>query len=262
MCTLIALHRCYPDASLVVAANRDEYLDRPAEGPALRALGEDWILSPRDKKAGGTWLGLNRAGLFAALTNRPNPSPDATRRSRGLLVHDALESPSAEQAAERLERLPSGAYNPFNLFVSDGRDAFTVIYQDEARLLELSAGAHVIGNADPDDRDVPKIAGLLRRAEKVATGPAERALEDLAEICRSHEGEAPGEPLRDTCIHAGGYGTRCSTLFKRGLRPAEHVFRFAEGPPCETEYRDMTPLLDELDRKTGSDSGAKARTVA
>ena len=36
MCTLIALHRCVPGAPLVIAANRDEYLDRPAEPPALR----------------------------------------------------------------------------------------------------------------------------------------------------------------------------------------------------------------------------------
>ena len=47
MCTLIALHRCYPDASLVVAANRDEYLDRPAEGPALRALGDERATAQR-----------------------------------------------------------------------------------------------------------------------------------------------------------------------------------------------------------------------
>ena len=37
MCTLIALHRTVPGASLVVAANRDEFYDRPAEGPALRS---------------------------------------------------------------------------------------------------------------------------------------------------------------------------------------------------------------------------------
>ena len=77
-------------APLVVAANRDEYLDRPAEGPALRQLASGRVLASRDARAGGTWLGLSETGLFAALTNRPCPEPDPQRRSRGLLVHDAL----------------------------------------------------------------------------------------------------------------------------------------------------------------------------
>ena len=59
------------DRDLVLAANRDEYLDRAAEKPTLRRSGNRTVLAPRDLQAGGTWLGLNDAKLFAALTNRP-----------------------------------------------------------------------------------------------------------------------------------------------------------------------------------------------
>ena len=80
MCTLIALFRCFDGAPLVVAANRDEFHDRPAEGPALRWTEAGAIVAPHDVRAGGTWLGLNAAGVFAAVTNRPCEAPDPERR--------------------------------------------------------------------------------------------------------------------------------------------------------------------------------------
>ena len=75
MCTLIALHRCVPGLPLVIAANRDEFFERPASGPALRDTATGPIIAPVDRRAGGTWLGLNPAGVFAAVTNRPCPEP-------------------------------------------------------------------------------------------------------------------------------------------------------------------------------------------
>ena len=90
MCTLIALHRCVAGVPLVIAANRDEYLARPTEGFAIRETETGPVLAPRDGLAGGTWLGINRSGVFAAVTNRRTDTPDPTRRSRGLLVMDLL----------------------------------------------------------------------------------------------------------------------------------------------------------------------------
>src|SRR5678815_1232251 len=124
MCTLVALHRCTPDAPLWVAANRDEYLERPAEGPALRNGRAGALVAPLDRRAGGTWWGLNAHGVFAAITNRPTSQLDATRRSRGQLVIDALCAGSARAAADALAPLGRDLYNPFNLFVADSQEAF------------------------------------------------------------------------------------------------------------------------------------------
>jgi hypothetical protein len=53
-------------------------------------------------------------------------------------------------------------------------------------------------------------------------------------------------PLENTCIHAGEYGTRSSSLLALGDEPGQDVLRHADGPPCTTPYRDLTPLLREL----------------
>jgi uncharacterized protein with NRDE domain len=259
MCTLIVFHRCFADAELIIAANRDEYLDRPAELPALRSWHGRRVLAPLDARAGGTWLGVNDAGVFAALTTRPNRRPDASRRSRGLLVADALSASTALEAATRLGELAAGAYNPFNLLVCDFRDAFVALYEEKPELRRLAAGAHVIGNGDPDSRRLPKVARLLDQAEAVARGPAADALPALERVCAGHR--ADDNPLESTCIHAGAYGTRSSMLLRRGSAPGQDAFRFSGGPPCSHPYEDFTPLLAQLDR-TGMRRGAAERTHA
>jgi uncharacterized protein with NRDE domain len=232
----------------VIAANRDEYLERPAEGPGLREGAPGPMVSPRDLREGGTWLGIGPSGLFAGITNRPCPTPDPARRSRGLLVHDVLAAPDAAAAAEALERVPAGAYNPFNLLVADGRDAFVAVYEDEVKVRALQPGVHVIGNANPNDREVPKVARLLIEAGRAAEVGGERVLDALAEVCRQHRGFA--NPLEDTCIHTeaprGAYGTRSSTLLAYDAPGRPDRLRFSDGPPCRTDYEDFTPLLREL----------------
>ena len=259
MCTLILFHHCFADAEFVIAANRDEYLDRPAEPPALRFWHGRRVLAPRDVRAGGTWLGTNDAGVFAGITNRPTSSLDASRRSRGLLVAEALGASSAAEAAARLAELPAHSYNPFNLLVCDARDAIVVVYEEKAELQRLSAGPHVIGNGDPDSRRLPKVARLLDEAGAIAQGSAEQALAALEGTCVAH-GSA-GSPLEATCIHAGAYGTRSSTLMRRGRRADQDVFRFSDGPPCSHSYRDFTGLLAQLDQ-TGRRTEAAERMQA
>jgi uncharacterized protein with NRDE domain len=245
MCTLIVLHRRVPGWPVVVAANRDEFLERPAEPPALReTAGGQRFVAPRDRQAGGTWLGVNAAGLFVGVTNRPTPKPDPSLRSRGQVVVEALEAPSAKEAAELASQIPVCAHNPFNLLLADRERAFAVVYDGAPKVWEIGSGVHVIGNADPDAREVPKIQRLLHRAEDAAARPPEEVLSALAELCREHEG---GDPREDACIHAGSYGTHSSTLLRLGSDSGDGELWFAEGPPCVAPYRDLSPLLLALD---------------
>jgi len=258
MCTLVVLHRCAPGAHLWVAANRDEYLERPAEGPALREGRDGPIVAPLDRRAGGTWWGLNAMGLFVAITNRPTAHLDPARRSRGQLVVDLLGAATAHEAAECAGALEPSLYNPFNLVLADACDAFALVYEDAPALLPLAPGVHVVGNADPDAREVPKIRRTLERAEQVAAGPADAIRDGLAAICRTH-GDDP-DPKGDTCVHLGGYGTRSSTLLRLGA--AGDRLEHAAGPPCTSPYEDFTALLSELGRTAQRHPGETATRKA
>lgn len=276
MCTLIAVHRVVEGRPLVVAANRDEYLDRPAEGPAIRDSRVGRILAPIDLRAGGTWLGMNERGVFAALTNLRAESPDPERRSRGDVVLDALGTRSADEAARRLAELEAEAYNPFNLYVADERSAHVVVYRDAPRARELAPGAHVIGNVEATGPDNPKVQRIRREVEAALEAhrrePNEGLLDRLAAICRHHgePGDAPQagktqqvrseaeeeernenrEPLGDTCVHVGGtYGTRSSLILELGDDLNQGRLLHADGPPCTTAYEDVSSLLIELGRR-------------
>ncbi len=252
MCTLVALHRCVAGVPLWVAANRDEYLDRPAEGPALRVGPTGPIVAPLDRRAGGTWWGIHPMGVFVAVTNRPTAQLDTTRRSRGQLVLDLLAAGSARRAAERAAALDTGLYNPCNLFLADAHDAFALVYEEAPVLLPLAPGVHVVGNADPDDRTVAKIGRTMERAEGIAAGPARAVRDGLASLCRTHGDDT--EATGDTCVHRGGYGTRSSTLLRLGSVQGD-LLEHADGPPCTSPYDDFTPLLAELGRAASAGSG-------
>lgn len=195
MCTLIVLHRCVTGRPLVVAANRDEFFARPAEGPAIRESQTGRILAPRDLEAGGSWVGLSERGVFAGLTNlRPNAALPASAgasalggaghgsdgrrvsrvgsqvksgpsgqhetplRSRGEVVMTALEARSAEEASETLSRLEEGLYNPFQLVVADAQSAALIVYREGPRIFPLEPGLHVVGNVE-DERIAEATSG-------------------------------------------------------------------------------------------------------
>jgi len=253
MCTLVVLHQAVPGVPLLVAANRDEFLARRSEGPALRRTpGGVAVVAPRDARGGGTWLGVSSRGLFAALTNVAGEEPDPARRSRGLLVLDALEAGSARDAAARVESEANGRYNAFNLFVADVREAYAVTCRGEARGLRLEPGAHVVGNTPLDAPPTPKLTRLQEQAESLVGVPLPLALASLAELCRGHR---VGEPLASACVHTESYGTRSSALLALADGEGDSVFRFADGAPCQNEYDDFTPLLHELARGTRSGEG-------
>jgi uncharacterized protein with NRDE domain len=260
MCTLIAIHRRISGAPLVVAANRDEYFDRPTEGLKVRSGEAGAVLAPRDLRAGGTWLGLGQNGLFAAVTNRRCLEPDPGRRSRGWIVSEALASSNATAAADRFADLPTAEFNPFNGFVADADSAFALVYQDTPTVARLEPGAHVIGNADPNAADVPKVARVMERARRAAEEPIDVAVGQLAEICREHTGSQAS--LEDTCVHLGHYGTRSSMLLVLAEAPADRRLLWADGPPCQADYEDFTPLLHELSQSVRYVGGETPTRVA
>jgi uncharacterized protein with NRDE domain len=247
MCTLILLDRVVPGFPVVVAANRDEYFARPAAPPALfaPAEGRPAFMAPQDLEAGGTWMGVNSAGLFVGLTNRPVAARDPSARSRGLLVLDALAAPTAEDSARELERQRDQAYTDFNLLAADGRDTWLGQRTSDLglRTRRLDPGVHVVCNRDPDDPSSGKVRRIAAAARAIdPAGGLEAVVAELSLLLGGHPVES--NPLENPCVHTAEYGTRSSTVLALGV--ARRVWRFSDGAPCETKYRDFSSLLDTL----------------
>ncbi len=242
MCTLAVAFRVDRRWPLVVGANRDERLGRPAAGWAPReGRGGIRHVAPADLLAGGTWMGVSSRGVFAGLTNYHAPLewyPDPRRRSRGELVGLALAAPSARAAREALAPGPPERWNPFHLLVADAESAFLWWYDGErAALRELSPGLHVVTERSPDGR-CPR--GDLVRAR----WPVEPSVARLRELLTVHG--APGA-ADATCVHGDPeYGTRSSAILRLApdLRASELLE--ADGRPCTTPHEDRSELLTAL----------------
>lgn len=105
---------------LVIAANRDEFLNRPTLPlrPWQTASGQP-IISGRDLRAGGTWLGLTPGGRVAFLTNVREANAQAAPRSRGDLVTRWLEESGDASEFARVVKKASADYGGFNLVLGD-----------------------------------------------------------------------------------------------------------------------------------------------
>lgn len=105
---------------LVVASNRDEFLDRPTLPLSDWKTGSGQrILSGRDLRAGGTWLGATPGGRVAFVTNVRQAQPQAAARSRGELVTRWLESALDGASFAAALAADSAAYGGFNLVFGD-----------------------------------------------------------------------------------------------------------------------------------------------
>lgn len=223
MCLIAIAWQARADLPLVVAANRDEWRDRPAE-PAQWWLDRPGVLAGRDLKAGGTWLGISRSGRFAAVTNFRDPSDRrSTARSRGELVADFLAGNDEPPAyVERVARR-AHEYNAFNLLVAD---TATLWYfgSREGPPRPVAPGVHALSNHILDE-PWPKVTQARRAMEAALRegDPAARLFEMLSDAALAQDQHLPrtGVPLdwerrlSPALITGEDYGTRNSTVVIR-----------------------------------------------
>jgi uncharacterized protein with NRDE domain len=228
MCLILLVWRAHSQYPVVLAANRDEYHERPSAAAAWWP-GPAGMLAGRDLKQGGTWLGVTRSGSFAALTNYRDPAaqrPNAP--SRGELVTEALESGrSIFETLVHLREVGSH-YNPFNMIFSDG-EGLGVFESVRGEGRELGPGIYGLSN-HLLDTPWPKVQNAKSRLAEALSGLGGEAA--ILHLLRDDE-PAPDADLPSTGIalewerllssafvRADDYGTRCSTVFRvdRGAR--------------------------------------------
>ena len=257
MCTLTLGWRVFDDAPIVVAANRDERLGRPSEPPTV-VDGNPSVLAPRDAEAGGTWIGHNEHGVLAAITNRWVDVPGGGERSRGLLVRDVLDAASTHEARAVIDgAVAEDTYDGFNLVVVErggpatpgDATALYVEWDGNLRVTRLDPGIHVVVNVGIDgeyfepERDPDRGAGQAGNATRLREALRPDPDEPVA-AWRSRAADALGDHDYDVCVHDPdrGFGTRSSSLFTLYADGTADV-RFADGPPCETAFRQVEGQL-------------------
>ena len=229
MCLIALAIDCDRRFPLVVAANRDEFFDRPAArlGWWSPGPGQPDVLSGRDLRSGGTWLGLTAQGRLALLTNVRLPSHiDPQAPSRGQIVPDWL---SAAQPTDRFwMRTALMGHNPFNLVAADFRRGESFWASNtSAHPVRLERGVYGVSNASLDT-PWPKVSGLKSVLKQALSSAASldvlssRLFDALADRSTPPDADLPstGVPLDTERMLASAfirspdmrYGTRCSTL--------------------------------------------------
>jgi len=238
MCTLAIYFKAFADYPVIVAANRDEYLARPALPPTT--------LAETPHIVGGKDLRANQHGIVAGLLNRRNGvlENDPTLRSRGLLCLDALRAPTAAAAAQFVAGQSARDYNPFNLLIASREEAFVAYNRwGQIEVVSLTPGIHLLTNLDVNDFECPRISRSRKHFEELgsqadfACDPVARR-EELHRLLADHSTQLDprsGRP-NSLCLHLGDYGTRSSSMIFMGRQPQHVAHFFAAGPPCTASY--------------------------
>jgi len=244
MCTLAIYFQMTDDYPVVIAANRDEYLDRPAAKPTTLCE-RPHIVGGKDLRAGGTWLGVNQYGIVAGLLNRRTEAPNPDARSRGLLCLDTLRRRTAREAADFAGAQRAQDYNPFNLLIAS-RDAAFVAYNriERIEVVELKPGFHLLTNLDANDFECPRISASYAKFAELGKDVGFRRdpllrRAQLQKLLADHNTQLDprsGRP-NSICMHLDAYGTRSSSQIFLGRDTADIEHYFASGPPCQTAYQ-------------------------
>jgi uncharacterized protein with NRDE domain len=249
MCLILFAWKMNETYPLILAANRDEFTERPSAPAAFWDDAPD-ILAGRDLKAGGTWLGITRGGRLAAVTNYRDPASLKTEApSRGHLVSDYLRG--RERPEEYLRQLAprAGRYNGFSLLVGDRSDLF--FYSNRGGLVRPEPGIHGMSN-HLLDTPWPKVDQGKRSLGLLLEGGDDPSPEALLALLASRS-RPPDDRLPDTgvglewervlsplFIESPAYGTRCSTVLlidRQGrVTFVERVFNGGSEPPVTSRF--------------------------
>lgn len=243
MCLIAFAYNVHPSYRLILAANRDEFYERPSS-PVDFWKDHPQVLAGRDLKNKGTWLGINKNGKFAAITNYRDPSSlKSDAPSRGKLVSRYI---SGNQDAEKyLKKIFGKAdkYNGFNLLLGEANDIFVFSSRGEKQKLKpgiYGLSNHLLNSPWPK---VTKSRKMLKAAlDKKGADLEEALFAMLADRYVPPDKKLPTTGiglewerlLSSIFIESAIYGTRSSTILlvgkNRRIRFVEKVFNGQQEP--------------------------------
>lgn len=252
MCLILLSYQQHPNYRIVLAANRDEFFNRPTEGL------HEWpdqpkILAGRDLEHRGTWMGITRTGRLAAITNYRNPAAmKPTSPSRGQLVAGYLESTIPPDEYLKAVAADGNRYNGFNLIVGNQQHLFYYSNQS-GKPEQLSPGLHGLSN-HLMNTPWPKVERGRKAMKQTLTTDdhvldPEIFIELLKDQTRPPESRLPDtgvglemeKMLSPMFITSPSYGTRSSSVLLIDIHGAvtfvERTWKPAEPAPIAAETK-------------------------
>ncbi|MCF8111770.1 MAG: NRDE family protein [Desulfobacteraceae bacterium] len=252
MCLIAIAIDSHPAFPLIIAANRDEFYNRPTRPLEFWQENPD-ILAGQDLQGGGTWLGVTRKGKIGAVTNFREPASLVSRgeESRGRLVKDYLEGdmPPAEYLAEVEKNKES--YSGFNVVIGDTGRLWWYSNKNGG-IVRLTPGIHAVSN-HLLNTSWPKTEKIKRKMrEMISNSPTIDPYEVLDMLF--DRTPAPDSSLPDTGVSlqwermlspvfvaSPDYGTRSSSVIlvesSGRLIFCERTFSHQDGEPLPEDTR-------------------------
>lgn len=217
MCLIVLAWQIHPDFPLVVAANRDEFYQRPTQDAAPWPEAPH-LIAGRDLEAGGTWMGISTKGRFAAVTNVREPGTPKGQSSRGILTQNFLLG--KQDAASYLNSIDNTLFSGYNLLLCDGKALWYQSNRDGGAR-HLTAGIYAVSN-HLLDTPWPKIVSARRRFADALTLLPDRedffALLSDDQVAADNDLPSTGVPLAwermlsAIFVRSDDYGTRASSV--------------------------------------------------
>ena len=219
MCLIVVAWNIHPTYELIVAANRDEYHSREA-APMHWWHEQGELLAGKDLQAGGSWLGVDHKGRFAAVTNYSESKvPPPGRDSRGRIVMDFLAG--TDDALEFCQSIPLHRYAGVNVLTrSAGKLCYVSNRGDKVEV--LASGIYGLSNASLDT-PWPKLLATRDQLTRLLRSP-DIQISQLLQLM-SDRTQAPSHSQRSDSlpyelakavsaafIVTPDYGTRCTTV--------------------------------------------------
>jgi len=241
---LSILYKKAKNTPVLIAGNREEAIDRPSQAPKIQS-GTPRAVCGIDRRAGGTWFGVNQHGLAATLTNcRKSKDTPLSPTSRGALCRELLTCKTAREAAELAKaELDTDKYEGAHYLVADSEYAAVILGADEPEIVPLEPGLHMLsGQGLNNYRDEQQ--ETVRRMLTLQT--LDSSVTFLAIASRTFS-TPPDQSGRRSIVQSGGrIVTVSSSLLSLSDRIQNATMLYAPGPPHEIPYDDLSALLRQV----------------
>lgn len=221
MCTILFSWKSTDNEPLILLANRDEFYQRPTK---TAHWWKDYpnILGGRDLQAGGTWMGINKNGRIAAITNYRKFPLDSYATSRGDLVKRFLTGAESQDSFMNFLLEKGNEYDGFNLLF--GNPDQINYFSNRGNHQQLKPGLYGLSN-HLLDTPWPKVANGKKKFQEILENgfqDKEHYFELLSDESRAKDDDLPvtgiglekERMLSSIFIKSPNYGTRLSTVLR------------------------------------------------